>query len=512
MDEAPKNLRNGRYAVVRLLGEGAQAATFEAVDKKEGRPVAIKRFRVRGAKSWKEVELAEREARVLSSLSHPGLPRYVEHFEEGGELFLVTEKIEGESIAALRKRSGALSDADVVRFLHDVSVILDYLHGRAPPVVHRDIKPSNVLRRPDGSYVLIDFGAVRDKMKPEGGSTVVGTFGYMGPEQFQGRAMPASDVYAVGATALAMLTGNEPEDLPHKGLAIDVASAVGRGTNPTLARALAAMLEPDPDKRPNRIAPLLEGLSSPSREKNEKKPKTEAGEARAQEHPRRQHARRGPPSGERIAREIETEFDRGIDEAVRHFEKGFSQFEEEWSRRREERKPRSKSERRAEKAARKAERRSSRHERRAEERATAEERFVAAGPMNGLLVAFLLFGLTIGQVAVTVTLRALVPVLLTMLSLVFGKGLRDASKLVNEAGKTASASMERVKELIRARAEGAPIDTRPVEPSEGAAPRVRVRVDEQAKKSAVEDTNEDDALAEEEAAEAEAKKKGQRRS
>src|SRR5262249_24875756 len=118
----------------------------------------------------------------------------------------------------------------------------------------RDLKPSNVIRRPDGSFVFIDFGAVRDKMKPEGGSTVVGTFGYMAPEQFQGRAMPASDVYAVGTTALAMLTGREPEDLPHRGLAGDVRAALaGARVSPALAGALASMVEPDPDRRAQSI-------------------------------------------------------------------------------------------------------------------------------------------------------------------------------------------------------------------------------------------------------------------
>jgi tRNA A-37 threonylcarbamoyl transferase component Bud32 len=259
VNEEPANetLRAGRYAVIRVLGEGAQAATLEAVDKKHGRLVAIKRFRVRGAKSWKEVELAEREARVLASIQHPLLPRYVEHFEEGGELFLVTEKIEGENLLSLRKRGVRTTEAEVARFLRDAASALDYLHGLNPPVVHRDIKPSNVMRRPDGSYALIDFGSVRDRMKPEGGSTVVGTFGYMAPEQFQGRAMPGSDVYAAGATALSMLTGREPEDLPHKGLAIDVKAAVGSGVSPAMVSALSAMLEPDPDKRAVKIGPLL---------------------------------------------------------------------------------------------------------------------------------------------------------------------------------------------------------------------------------------------------------------
>ena len=158
VESVPQTLREGRYAVVRLLGEGGQAATFEAVDKKRGQLVALKRFRVRGAASWKEVELAERAARVLSALSHPGLPGYIVHFEEGGELFLVTERIAGESVAEARKKV-ALREGEVVRFLRDVSGILDYLHGQHPPVVHRDIKPSNVLRRPDGSFALIDRNA-----------------------------------------------------------------------------------------------------------------------------------------------------------------------------------------------------------------------------------------------------------------------------------------------------------------------------------------------------------------
>lgn len=304
--DAPESLRGGRYAVTRLLGEGGQAATFEAVDKQGGKLVAIKRFRVKGAKSWKEVELAEREARVLASLAHPSLPRYVEHFEEDGELFLVTEMIEGESLAALRKKGETLSEADVVRLLRDASSALDYLHRRPSPIVHRDLKPSNVLRRPDGSFAFIDFGAVRDRMKPEGGSTVVGTFGFMAPEQFQGRAMPASDVYGVGATALTLLTGVEPEDQPHRGLAIDVAAALrGGATSAGLAAALRAMLEPDPDERAPRIAPLLEGIGRGEHGERERKSRADARsdvradlrdrrEARADRHERRraEHALR----------------------------------------------------------------------------------------------------------------------------------------------------------------------------------------------------------------------------
>src|SRR6185369_13107854 len=141
--------------------------TLEARDAaRGGRAVAIKRFDVRGAKSWKDVELAEREARVLASLDHPLLPKYVEHFEEDGSLYLVMEKVDGETLDTICRRDGARSEAEVARFIVCASEALAYLHGRTPPVVHRDIKPRNVVRRPDGSFVLVDFGAVSERMKP----------------------------------------------------------------------------------------------------------------------------------------------------------------------------------------------------------------------------------------------------------------------------------------------------------------------------------------------------------
>jgi hypothetical protein len=256
-----ETLRGGRYVVTKILGEGAQGSTFEAVDKVEGRLVAIKRFDVRGARAWKDVELAEREARVLASLAHPRLPAYIEHFEEGGRLYLVMQKIEGKSLGQRLKAGERLEEREVARLLHDAADALEYLHGRG--VVHRDLKPGNVIQRDDGSFAFVDFGAVRDRIRVEGGSTVVGTFGYMAPEQFQGRALPASDVYAIGATSIALLTGRQPEELPHRGLAIDVSAALRGVASDALVRTLARMLEPDPEKRAARIE-LPGGAARPS--------------------------------------------------------------------------------------------------------------------------------------------------------------------------------------------------------------------------------------------------------
>ncbi len=88
--ESGRTLGNGRYVVRGILGEGAQGTTFDATDA-GGRSVAIKRFDVRGAKGWKDVELAEREARALATIDHPLVPRYIEHFEDDGALYLVME-------------------------------------------------------------------------------------------------------------------------------------------------------------------------------------------------------------------------------------------------------------------------------------------------------------------------------------------------------------------------------------------------------------------------------------
>src|SRR5271155_613062 len=125
-----ETLRDGRFVVLGHLGRGSQGETFDGVDRREGRAVAVKRFDVGGAKSWKDVELAEREARVLQSLSHPKLPGYIDHFESDGSLYLVMEKIEGESLARLHARGVALGEKDIIQLLTDASDVLDYLRAR----------------------------------------------------------------------------------------------------------------------------------------------------------------------------------------------------------------------------------------------------------------------------------------------------------------------------------------------------------------------------------------------
>jgi hypothetical protein len=449
-----QTLREGRFVVLGAIGEGSQGRTFDGFDRLEGRAVAIKRFDVRGARSWKDVDLAEREARVLQSLSHPKLPRYVERFEEDGALYLVMEKIEGESLAALRVRGATLSEDDVLRLLKDAAEVLDYLHGRAPPVIHRDLKPGNVIRKPDGSFAFVDFGAVRDKLRPEGGSTVVGTFGYMAPEQFQGRALPASDVYAMGATALAMLTGRQPEDLPHKGLTVDVRGALkanrGRSSD-RLTRILEAMLEPDPDRRASRIGPLLEGG------------------ARSRDRDRSRH--QGPPNPVRgsVNREVRD----SVDEAMNRY---------------------------AEQRARREAKRRARYEAR---QARRRDRIRGGFPFPLSLLLGLAFAVAV--VAVTLTTQLLVPAVLTILSVFIARSaLRRASGHVRDAGRSALDNMERSRRWLDGdpNAPGNAQDARDaedpgrfrVEPDASAAPSRRARVaDEEENDDEASDADDDSA-------------------
>jgi serine/threonine protein kinase len=247
-------LIRGQYRLSRRLGAGSQGHTFLAIDEMRDVQVAIKRFDLRASTDWKRFELFERECSVLRSLSHAAIPRYVEHFEHDGACYLVMERVLGESLQERRARGERMAEAEIWRLLFSVGEVLQWLHGQQPPVIHRDIKPGNLVRRPDGSIALVDFGAVRDVLRIDGGSTIAGTFGYMAPEQMQGRALPQTDVYGLGATVLAVMSGREPEQFPHKGLRIDLSPLLA---SDSLKTVLTMMLEPDPDVRPRSVHEAL---------------------------------------------------------------------------------------------------------------------------------------------------------------------------------------------------------------------------------------------------------------
>ncbi len=244
----------GRWRLGPRLGRGAQAETFLAHDDQGTVEVVVKRVQLRHG--WKSFELYEREARVLGALRHPGIPKLLAAFEEPpGTFNLVMERMPGEDLRAVATRRG-LSGAELRDVLIRTLEILDYLHGRAPPVIHRDLKPANLVRSPRGGVALVDFGGVLEAARERGGSTMIGTFGYMAPEQLHGQVTPASDLYALGATIVALAGGVEPEDVPRKGLRMDLARHLP-GLDPGLRATLDALTEPDPDRRPQRARDVI---------------------------------------------------------------------------------------------------------------------------------------------------------------------------------------------------------------------------------------------------------------
>jgi serine/threonine protein kinase len=246
-----------RYRLGPKLGTGGQGSTFLAHDTGDSdREVVVKQLRLGEGGSWKRFDLFEREARVLQQLEHRGIPKFIDHFEgEAGKFYLVMARAPGRTL----KDIGRFDEDDLRSILVRALGILAYLHNLKPPVIHRDVKPANLLRTDDGRLTLVDFGGVREALRESGGSTVVGTFGYMAPEQLHGQATPATDIYALGATIVALAGGIEPEDVPRRGLRMDLQKHLPRMSKPFVAM-LEQMTLPDPEKRPQSAKEVLKLL------------------------------------------------------------------------------------------------------------------------------------------------------------------------------------------------------------------------------------------------------------
>ncbi|MFE4107739.1 serine/threonine protein kinase [Almyronema epifaneia] len=258
---------SGRYRIVRLLGTGGSGLTYEAEEIGLKRQVALKALSLRGLQDWKQLELFEREAQVLQNLDHPAIPDYIDYFQVDSErdrrFYIAQELAEGQSLAALVEAGWRVSEAEVKQIALAVLKILDYLHRLNPPIIHRDIKPQNIIRREDGAIFLVDFGAVQHVYHStiSQGGTVVGTYGYMAPEQFRGVAYPSSDLYSLAATLLFLLTHRSPADLPQRRLKIDFRSEIN--TSPELADWLESMLEPAMEDRLSTAQESIAALTQP---------------------------------------------------------------------------------------------------------------------------------------------------------------------------------------------------------------------------------------------------------
>ncbi len=191
-----------------------------ARERSSGRRVVVRELTLGRIGSWKELELFEREGAVLRQLDHPAIPKVVEVGPGTGDdpsFVLVTECVDGISLETLLAAPSTTDPPlpSVPRIANEILAVLEYLQGFSPPVLHRDVCPATILVRPDGSLALTGFGSLAVRLPDTvGGSTIVGTSGYMAPELLMGKATAQSDLFGLGATLIHVLTRTHPGELP----------------------------------------------------------------------------------------------------------------------------------------------------------------------------------------------------------------------------------------------------------------------------------------------------------
>lgn len=263
----------GRYKIVKMLGGGGFSQTFIAEDGYlPDRPACVIK-QLKPASSQAEIlkisrELFDKEAKVLYRLGkHDCIPSLLAHFEEDEEFFLAQELIEGDVLTQEIKRGQCLGEQYTIDFLTDILPTLDFVHQQQ--VIHRDLKPSNLIRRTsDKKIVLIDFGAVKEvSTQPisqlgntNTSSLVIGSPGYMPNEQYSGKTMYASDIYAIGMIALQALTGLSPNQIPEDPITSEFCWRDLAKVTPTLAEVIDKMVRFDFRQRYQSASEVLDAL------------------------------------------------------------------------------------------------------------------------------------------------------------------------------------------------------------------------------------------------------------
>lgn len=230
-------IRGGAYRILEPLGKGGMGALYLAADTGafDRRCVVKELLDYYDPTDPDEARQAqarfETEARLLATLSHPGIPRIYSYFSEAGRHYIVMEHIEGETLERAVTHNDTvgqtiaarpLAAEEVIRHAIRICRVLEYLAGQQPPIIHHDIKPANlIVDRTSGEVRLVDFGTAQMRTRwatqarlEQGNSALFGTQGYAAPEQYQGQSEPRSDVFGLAATAYHLLTDDDPGDSP----------------------------------------------------------------------------------------------------------------------------------------------------------------------------------------------------------------------------------------------------------------------------------------------------------
>jgi serine/threonine protein kinase, bacterial len=257
----------GSYQILRTLGRGGMGTTYLAWDRNrtvQNAPMllVLKEMNADMARIPKARELFEREARILKSLEHPGIPKYYDFFVENNHKYIVMELIHGHNLEQFVNQRGATDPERTIRWMMQICDVVEYLHNLEPPLVHRDIKPANLmLRNLDSRLMLLDFGAVKELGTAL--ETRIGVEGYSAPEQYRGKPCPQSDIYGIGTTIIFLLTGQAPMQYyryQSNKFEFNIESIPNLPTN--LGEVLSRACQPEPRDRYQTAKELFEALAN----------------------------------------------------------------------------------------------------------------------------------------------------------------------------------------------------------------------------------------------------------
>ncbi len=267
---APVKLIDNRYEILSTIKAGGMGCVYKARDTRLDHPIALKKLIPPSDGDFTyALERFREEARILSTLHHPGLPKVSDFFsvpehEKGGNAFyLAMTFIDGDDLETLMEKRNRkpFSPDEVLPLFTQVLSILEYLHTRTPPIIYRDLNPRNIML--SGSRVfLIDFGIAR-LFTPLKKATVIGTPGYAAPEQYRGDAEPRSDLYALGVMTHFMLTGQDPEVNSGTLFTFERPSIRNPLIPDSLDELILSMVDVIPEKRPPSAAAVLKALEAP---------------------------------------------------------------------------------------------------------------------------------------------------------------------------------------------------------------------------------------------------------
>jgi serine/threonine protein kinase len=240
----------GPYVITQVLARSQHGAMYLAEDG-NGAKVALKELVFSLVPTTQELDAFLREGELLQALSHPRIPKFLRSFTLGQgvstRLYLAQQYLPGVSLTQ-RLETEHFDESSVLAIARQALEVLGYLHSRSPVVVHRDVKPDNFIIDAKGALSLVDFGAARSvKAAGTHRATLVGTFGYMAPEQLGGTVDARSDLYGLGATLVHLLTRLPPERMIGPGMTLDFQKHVNVSTR--TERFLSLLVATRPDAR-----------------------------------------------------------------------------------------------------------------------------------------------------------------------------------------------------------------------------------------------------------------------